>query len=134
VITAEDGLAARNRTGVDLTRTTPDLPRLVDSRLADDKEPEKVDKGERVDKPAPLRRGIESDPPAPLRSRTGLDDSALLVGRIPRAAKVPAPIRTVLSARDATAIRTPVATSNVDGKDARDASGETVSDPGEEPR
>jgi hypothetical protein len=129
VVTAEDGVAAtRTRVGLDLARTNPDLPRVVENRAVEDK-----DVGE-PERPAPLRRGIESEPPAPLRSRAGLDESLLLPGRIPRAAKVPAPARTVLSSRDiSAAIRTPVATSS-ESKESRDAKVDATIDSGEDSR
>jgi uncharacterized protein (TIGR00159 family) len=128
VITAEDGVAAtRTRTGMDLARTSPDLPRVAEAKATEDKdlsEPER---------PVPLRRGLESDPPPPLRTRGGLDDSPLLTGRIPRPAKVPGTVRTVLSSRDApAALRTPVATVASDLKEPRDAETDASIDSGEE--
>jgi uncharacterized protein (TIGR00159 family) len=125
--TVEDGVAAtRTRMGLDLVRTSPELPRIVEPKGA----AEEREHGEaEAARPLPLRRGIESDPPPPLRSRAGLEDSALLVGRIPRAAKVPSPLRTVLSSRDGSAIRTPVAIAT-EPTEPRDTSG----DSGEEPR
>ena len=128
VITAEDGVAAtRTRTGMDLARTSPDLPRVAEAKATEDKdlsEPER---------PVPLRRGLESDPPPPLRTRGGLDDSPLLTGRIPRPAKVPGTVRTVLSSRDApAALRTPVATVASDLKEPRDTETDASIDSGEE--
>jgi uncharacterized protein (TIGR00159 family) len=128
VVTHEDGIAAtRTRIGIDVVRTSPELPRLVDHKPVEDKE-----SGE-LDRPLPLRRGVESDPPPPLRTRTGLDDSVLLANRIPRAGKVPG-MRTVLSSRDApAAIRTPVATIGTDLKEPREPDIDAPVEPNKEP-
>lgn len=122
--TLEDGIAAtRTRAGQDLVRTSPELPRLSDYKAAEERD------SSDGDRPTPLRRGLESDPPPPLRSRPGLDDSLLLPGRLPRAAKVPGTVRTVLSAREAPVIlRTPVASAATDSKEPREPDSDSSSD------
>lgn len=115
--------ALRTRTGVDPTRSP------LEAMRADSLQPEAPDTVE-AEKPAPLRRGLESDPPPPLRTRTGLDDSAVLGGvRIPRAPKIPAPVRTVLGPREPSVLLTPVA-AVPDSAKGHDSSG----DNGEESR
>jgi uncharacterized protein (TIGR00159 family) len=110
--------ATRTRVGLEAARTSGELHRPeVKAAAEEHSEPEP--------RPLPLRRGMESDPPPPLRSRGGLEDSALL-GRIPRAPKVPAaPVRTVLSSRDGSVIRTPVATTPTETQPGRDSSGDS---------
>ncbi len=118
-----DDAARLARTGVEATRSPMEGIRS-DSLLPDAQDTVEADK------PAPLRRGLESDPPPPLRTRTGLDDSAILGGaRIPRAPKLPAPVRTVLGPREPSVIHTPVAVAP-DSTKARDSNGEN----GEESR
>jgi uncharacterized protein (TIGR00159 family) len=117
--------ALRSRGGVEATRSPLEGTRR-ESLL-----PEPDDHVDSERAPARLRRGMESDPPPPLRTRTGLDDSVLGPGtRIPRAAKVPAPIRTVLGPREPAVLLTPVSTPPGPPKNDRDSSGET----GEESR
>lgn len=102
-VAGEEGIA-RARGTADATRSPLDGIR-TDSIL-----PEASDTIE-ADRPAPLRRGLESDPPPPLRTRTGLEDSTASGGnRISRAAKAPAPIRTVLGPREPSILHTPVST------------------------
>jgi uncharacterized protein (TIGR00159 family) len=116
-VTQEEGApATRTRTGMDLLRGAVEHPvrAALDAKAVEDKEhhPE-------PERPTPLRRGLESDPPPPLRTRPGFDDSALLA-RIPRPAKVPAAVRTVLSSRETAPMRTPVATTTAaDAKEAK---------------
>jgi hypothetical protein len=126
--TVEDGIAAtRTRTGQDLVRTSPELPRLSDYKTAEERD------SADADRPTPLRRGLESDPPPPLRSRSGLDDSLLLPGRLPRAAKVPGTVRTVLSSRETPIVlRTPVAASPTEAKEPRDADSDASNDSNKE--
>ncbi|MGC4066978.1 MAG: diadenylate cyclase [Polyangiaceae bacterium] len=109
--------ATRTRLGLEPSRTGGELHRAdVKASTEEHSDPEP--------RPLPLRRGMESDPPPPLRSRAGLEDSALL-GRIPRPAKVPAPVRTVLSSRDGSVIRTPVATNPTETQSGRDSSNDS---------
>lgn len=131
--TGDEAAAAANRlrTGPDLVRTVPDLPKVAEPRISEEKESAEVDRRQ------PLRRGPESDPPPPLRSRMGLDETAPVPVRIPRAAGVPSPVRKVLSAREAGALRTPVASSSAtDTKDPRgtDRKSGDITDSGEEPQ
>jgi uncharacterized protein (TIGR00159 family) len=115
--------ALRTRTGVDPTRSP------LEAIRQDSLQPEAPDTVD-ADKPVPLRRGLESDPPPSLRTRIGLDDSAILGGaRIPRAPKIPAPVRTVLGPREPSVLHTPVATVP-DSAKGHDSSGEN----GEESR
>ncbi|HEY5956694.1 MAG TPA: diadenylate cyclase CdaA [Polyangiaceae bacterium] len=121
-----DEPAGRSRAGVEATRS-PVEPARGEAIL-----PEPDDHADSERAPARLRRGLESDPPPPLRTRTGLEDSVIGGGgatRIPRAAKVPAPIRTVLGPREPSVIHTPVSTPP-GPKNERDSSGES----GEESR
>jgi diadenylate cyclase len=110
-----DDIGIRGRVGADAGRSQIDgnrgEPAVPEAQATSDGErPLPLRRGIESDPPPPLRRGIESDPPPPLRTRTGLDESvALGVPRIPRAGKVPTPIRTVLGPREPTALRTPVA-------------------------
>jgi diadenylate cyclase len=121
--TASGDDLGRGRTVTDATRSPLEGLR-TDSIL-----PEAHDTIE-AERPMPLRRGLESDPPPPLRTRPGFDDAGLLGGvRVPRAAKVPTPIRTVLGPREPTVLRTPVSTAP-DSDKGGDADGES----GEEPR
>ena len=125
---AEGASATRTRTGLDPVRTSPELSRNTEPRAQEERD------GAEAERPTPLRRGVESDPPPPLRSRAGLDDSVLLAGRIPRAAKVPAPARTALSSRDGGVLPTPVATPILESKEQREGAADKVTDPGEESR
>jgi diadenylate cyclase len=94
----------RARAGTDATRSP------LEGLRSDSILPDAYDTIE-AERPMPLRRGLESDPPPPLRTRPGLDDAVQLGGvRVPRAGKVPTPIRTVLGPREPTVLRTPVST------------------------
>jgi diadenylate cyclase len=118
-----DDAARLTRAGVETTRSP------LEGIRSDSLLPDAQDTVE-AERPAPLRRGHESDPPPPLRTRTGLDDSGILGGaRMPRAPKLPAPIRTVLGPREPSVIHTPVAVVP-ESRKTRDSNGEN----GEESR
>lgn len=120
-VTSEDSLARGRNATVDPTRSP------LEGIRSDSILPETADTIE-MERPTPLRRGLESDPPPPLRTRTGLDDSGILGGvRVPRAAKVPSPVRTVLGPREPSVILTPVV-STPDSSKERDTNGESGED------
>ncbi len=60
--------------------------------------------------PPPLRRASSaaSEPPAPLRTRTGLEELSGPTIHLPRPARIPTPLRSLLSGRDPLVTGTPV--------------------------